>query len=60
MKTNRNKSLIDKVTSSDIAYASLVCKNSKDVWDEEICIKSEYKTKEEMKKATRMAKPNYH
>jgi len=37
-----------------------VCENSKEVWDEEIQIKSECKTKEEIKKATRTAKPKYH
>ena len=37
-----------------------MCENSKEVWDEEIQIKSECKTKEEMKKATHTAKPKYH
>lgn len=60
IKTNRNKTLLDKVTASDIAYTILVCENSKEVWDEEIQIKSECRTKEEMKKATRTAKPKYH
>ena len=60
IKTNRNKTLLDKVTASDIAYTILVCENSKEVWDEEIQIKSECKTKEEIKKATRTAKPKYH
>lgn len=60
IKTNRNKTLLDKVTASDIAYTILVCENSKEVWDEEIKIKTECKTKEEIKKATRTAKPKYH
>ena len=50
IRMNRNKTLLDNVTSSDIAYTILVCKNSKEVWDEEIRIKSECNTKEAMKK----------
>ena len=50
IKTNRNKTLLDKITASDIAYTILVCENSKEVWDEEIQIKSECRTKEEMKR----------
>ena len=30
-KFNRNKTLLDKITQSDIAYAILLCKNGVDV-----------------------------
>ncbi len=38
MKMNHNKTLLDKLTLSDIAYTILICENSKEVWDEEIHI----------------------
>ena len=60
MKMNRNKTLLDKLTSSDIAYTILICENSKEVWDEEIHIKLTSKSKDEVKKASRTAKPKYH
>ncbi len=57
---NRNKTLLDKLTSSDIAYTILIYENSKEVWDEEIHIKLTSKSKDEVKKASRTAKPKYH
>ena len=60
MRMNRNKTLLDKLTASDIAYTILICENSKDVWDEELQIKSTSKSKDEVKKASRTAKPKYH
>ena len=60
IRMNRNKTLLDKLTSSDIAYTILVCENSKEVWDEEIRIKKECHTRDEMKRAPRMAKQKYH
>lgn len=60
IRMNRNKTLLDKVTSSDIAYTILVCENSTEVWDEEIRIKQECHTRDEMKRAKRTAKQKYH
>ena len=39
-KFNRNKTLLDKITQSDIAYAILLCENGADVWDESETIKA--------------------
>ena len=33
-KSNRNMTLLDKITQSDIAYAMLLCENGVEVWDE--------------------------
>ena len=33
-KSNRNMTLLNKITQSDIAYAMLLCENGVDVWDE--------------------------
>ena len=38
-KSNRNMTLMDRITQSDIAYAMLLCKNGVDVWDESAEIK---------------------
>ena len=38
-KSNRNKTLLDRVTPSDIAYAILLFENGADVWDEYLKIK---------------------
>jgi hypothetical protein len=45
---------------SDIAYTTLVYKNSKEVWEEELQIMVNSKTDDERKKATRKQKPKYH
>ncbi len=46
-KLNRSKTLLDKVTASDIAYPILVYENTKEVWEEEVKIKASYKNDEE-------------
>jgi len=38
-KSNRTKTILDKITASDIAYTILVYKNSKEVWEEELEIR---------------------
>jgi len=50
-KSHQTKTLLDKISASDIAYTILVCENSKDVWEEEIMIKAQDKKDEEKKKA---------
>ena len=59
-KFNRNKSLLDKITPSDIAYAILLCENGVNVWDESERIKATCATPEEKKKYVREANQMYH
>ena len=59
-RVNRDKTLLDKVTSSDIAYTILVYENTKEVWEEEISIRASDKTDEEKRKTIRRQKPKYH
>lgn len=59
-RNNRNKTLLDRITPSDIAYTILVFENSRSVWEEELSIKGRYKTREERKNAPRNAQPVYH
>jgi hypothetical protein len=42
-KLNRSNTFLDKVTASDIAYTILVYENTKEVWEEEVQIKTSYK-----------------
>jgi hypothetical protein len=44
---NRSKTFLDKVTASDIACTILVYENTKEVWEEEVQIKANYKNDEE-------------
>jgi hypothetical protein len=50
-KSNRSKTFLDKVTASDISYTILVYENSKEVWEEELQIRVNSKTKDKRKKA---------
>ncbi len=50
-KLHQTKTLLDKISASDIAYTILVYKNNKEVWDEELLIKACAKTDEERKNA---------
>lgn len=59
-KNNRDKTLLDKVTSSDIAYTILLCENGVDVWDENQKIKATCSTDEEKKNYVREAVQKYH
>ena len=59
-KSHQTKTLLDKISASDIAYTILVYENSKEVWEEEIMIKAQDKTEEEKKKAERRQNPKYH
>ncbi len=43
---NKDKTLMDKVTASDIAYSIIVYENTKEVWEEEILIKASDKMDE--------------
>ena len=59
-KTNRNMTLLDKITQSDIAYAMLLCENGVDVWDESEEIKKTCNTPEDKTDYERRAKQWYH
>ena len=55
-KSNRTKTLLDKVTASDIAYTILVYENSNEVWKEELQIRATSITNDDRRKATREKK----
>jgi hypothetical protein len=57
---NRSKTILDKVTASDIAYTILVYENTKEVWEEGLQIKARYKTDEDRHYATHHKKTKYH
>ena len=59
-KLNRTKTILDKITASDIAYTILVYENSKEVWDKEIEIRENTTNDDERRKAIRHKKPKYH
>jgi len=59
-KSHQTKTLLDKISASDIAYTILVYENSKDVWEEELIIKARAKSDEERKNAERRHNPRYH
>ena len=57
---HQTKTLLDKISASDIAYTFLVYENSREVWEEELLIKACAKTDEERKNARRRHNPRYH
>jgi hypothetical protein len=66
-KLHQTKTLLDKISTSDIAYLALdiaytilVYENSKEVWEEELLIKAHAKMDEERKNAERQHNPRYH
>ncbi len=59
-KSHQTKTLLDKISESDIAYTILVFENSKEVWEEELSIKARVKTDEERKHAEQHHNPRYH
>ena len=59
-KSHQTKTLLDKISASDIAYTILVYENSREVWEEELFIKASAKTDEERKNAKRRHNPRYH
>jgi len=59
-KINKGKTLLDRVTESDIAYGLLVYENSYDVWMEEIVKLETCASKEEKKAFKHVAKNKYH
>ena len=59
-KCNNDKTLLDRITPSDIAYTMLLCENSHSVWDENEMIKITCATPEEKKKYVREATQKYH
>ena len=59
-RANKDKTLMDKVTASDIAYSIIVYENMKEVWEEEILIKASDKTDEEKRNTVRQRKQKYH
>jgi len=66
-KLHQTKTLLDKISTSDIAYLALdiaytilVYENSKEVWEEELLIKAHAKMDEERKNAEQQHNPRYH
>jgi hypothetical protein len=59
-KLHQTKTLLDKISASDIAYTFLVYENSREVWEEELLIKTRAKTDEERKNARQRRNPRYH
>ncbi len=57
---NRRKTFLDKVTASDIAYTILVYENTKDLWEEDLQIKSSSRTDKERRNAMHHNEPKYH
>ncbi len=51
LSKSNTKSILDKVTVSDIFYTILVYENSKEVWEEELQIRVNSKSEDERKKA---------
>jgi hypothetical protein len=60
MKLNGSKTLLDRITLSDIAYTIILYENSVNGWREELEIKGSSKTKVERQSARRHQKPRYH
>jgi len=58
-KSHQTKTLLDKISASDIAYTIRVYENSKEVWEEELLIKARAKTDEERKNAEQHHNPRY-
>lgn len=59
-KTNKGKTLLDRVTVSDIAYSMLVYESSYDVWMEEITKNKTCTNREERKAFKHVALNKYH
>ncbi len=59
-KSNCTKTILDKITASDIAYTILVYENSKEVWEEELEIRGSAMPDYEKRTAIRHKKPKYH
>ena len=59
-KSHQTKTLLGKILASDIAYNILVYENNKEVWEEELIIKTCAKTDEERKNAEQRHNPRYH
>ena len=59
-KQNRGKTLLDKLTVSDIAYSILVYENAYDVWSEEIIKTKTCSTEDERKEFRSTAMNKYH
>jgi hypothetical protein len=59
-KLNRSKTFLDKVTASDISYTILVYENAKEVWEEDLQIKTSSRTDEERRNAMHHKKTKYH
>jgi len=59
-KTNKGKTLLDRVTVSDIAYSMLVYESSYDVWMEEIVKNKTCTSREEKKEFKHVALNKYH
>jgi hypothetical protein len=59
-KLNRSKTVLDKVTASEIAHTILVYENTKEVWEEEVQIKASSRTDEERCNAMHHKKTKYH
>jgi hypothetical protein len=60
MKLNGSKTLLGRITLSDIAYTIILYEKSIYVWREDMEIKATSKTKEERRSERRHQKPRYH
>jgi hypothetical protein len=60
MKLNGSKTLLDRITQSNITYTIILYENSVNVWMEELVIKATSKTKEDRQSARRHQKQRYH
>ncbi len=59
-KSNRSKTFLDKVTASDIAYTILIYENTKEVWEQDLQIKTSSRTDEERCNTMHHKKTKYH
>ena len=59
-KSHRSKTILEKITASDIAYTILVYESSCEVWEEELTIKENAFNDEVRRTMIREKKPKYH
>jgi hypothetical protein len=57
-KSNRSKTFLGKVTASDIVYTILVYENTREVGEEDLQIKANYKTDKERRTALHHKNPS--
>ena len=57
---NRSKTIFDKLTTQQMAYSVLLCKNMMEMWEEECIVRETCRTKEEIEAYNRTATQKYH